>query len=362
MEQKNYFTGYMKNEPQKEPSNVFLAEKTVNIAFAVDLNYLQFLNVSLISLVEHITKDYVYNIYILHENINLTKQSEFLQNFNAIENLNIIFINVSHYLENINADLYIEIHVTRSTYYRFFVQEIFSQLDRILYLDTDLIIQDDIAKLYFSQLNEKPLGVVFDVREQLAAKLNLTVSNGIKWREYIENILSISDYCKYFQAGVIVFDIRTLFNQGINLRDLCITKLKKIKKPILSDQDVLNSCFFRRVHYLPLEWNVEWQIPFEFPAYKELMGSLSAIYIQAYEHPKVLHYASSVKPWNHPNLVKSEIWWSYARKSPYYNQLLLNLKKQSRIRDFFIKKFINKILPLGSKRRYFVVKLYHSIF
>ena len=144
MEQKNYFTGYMKNEPQKEPSNVFLAEKTVNIAFAVDLNYLQFLNVSLISLVEHITKDYVYNIYILHENINLTKQSEFLQNFNAIENLNIIFINVSHYLENINADLYIEIHVTRSTYYRFFVQEIFSQLDRILYLDTDLIIQDDV--------------------------------------------------------------------------------------------------------------------------------------------------------------------------------------------------------------------------
>ena len=359
---------YIENTQEKDKPRHFVSEKeSVNLVFAVDQNYLSFLSVSLLSLIAHISPNKLYNVYILHENIPTDLQSEFGKNFNSIKNLNIQFINITLYLENIKTDLYIEIHVTRSTYYRFFVQEIFKDFHRVLYLDTDLIFCEDIAELYFSSLGDKALGVVPDARECLAAKLNLSISNGINWREYLKNVLLMPDFHAYFQAGVIIFDLKTMKEQGINLKDKCLSELRRIKRPILSDQDVLNSCFYGQVCYLPLEWNVEWQIPFEFSDLNKQMEESQFLgYMKAYKHPKILHYASSVKPWNSPLHGKAEIWWSYARKSPYYERMLwnlcsANLNKQSASRSCF-RQWVDKVLPLGTKRRHVVARLYHFIF
>jgi lipopolysaccharide biosynthesis glycosyltransferase len=292
----------------------------VNIVFSIDRNYLPHLAVTLKSINDHLSPTRKYHAYILHVGISSDIQREFINNLQTKRNFQISFVDISYLFNKINKEnLYIEIHVTKSTYYRFFIQQVFKEADKILYLDSDLIVLDDIAKLYDTDIGEKLLGVALDIRENLAAKLDIKVSKGVNWKEYIRNILKIKTYGMYFQAGVILFNLKKLKN--VDYLNRCLNKLKEIKTPILSDQDVLNSEFCSDVFYIDPKWNVEWQILFEFPNYDKIMPTdLLLAYKQALRHPSIIHYASSVKPWNNINKPLAEYWWVYARSTIYYEQ------------------------------------------
>ncbi|MCW1562488.1 hypothetical protein OLS58_00140, partial [Campylobacter jejuni] len=35
-----------------------------------------------------------------------------------------------------------------------------------------------------------------------------------------------------------------------------------------------------------------------------------------------IHYCDYFKPWNSPHLPKADIWWHYARQTPFYEEIL----------------------------------------
>ena len=45
-------------------------------------------------------------------------------------------------------------------------------------------------------------------------------------------------------------------------------------------------------------------------------------YISEWNTPKIIHYAGGYKPWKKPDLAYSEYFWYYARKTPFYEELL----------------------------------------
>ena len=45
-------------------------------------------------------------------------------------------------------------------------------------------------------------------------------------------------------------------------------------------------------------------------------------FLKAQEDPSILHYAGNEKPWKFPNMQYAEIFWSYFRNTPYYEEFL----------------------------------------
>lgn len=350
---------------QEIPEKAFSTD-SVNCVFSVDDRYLPKLAVCLTSLLKHSSPGYNYDFVILHSGLNEGLIAQFLQNFPKRNNVSIRFLDITPSTLLINKkDLYIEISVTVATYYRFFIQNIFKNYQKVLYLDCDIVVLDDISKLFFYNLEGNYIGAVRDVRENLASKLRLKVSNNVIWPDYVKNVVRLKDVYDYFQAGVILFDLCKLKEEKVDLLFASLNELKRIQTPILSDQDVLNSVFNGKIKYLPTRWNIEWQILFEFPNYKKLMSSHDfKSFSEALAYPAIIHYASSVKPWNNPNLDLAHHWWVSARNTIYYEVFIKELCAAPSIPQniHILRRLADKHLPKGTRRREFVKRIYHLIF
>lgn len=297
--------------------------EAVNLAFATDENYLRYLAVAVSSAARHVSADRKYNAYVMHAGVSAEKQRELLSAVTLPSNFRLSFLDIRPLWNELNVkELVVGAHISVSTYYRFLIQEAFSGFDRVLYLDSDLVILDDVAKLYDIDLKEKPLGAALDIRENFATKKKQVVDNR-SWAEYLEKDLGIKSFGQYFQAGVMIFDLQAMQRRGCSLLERSLTRLRKIGNPWLYDQCVLNAEFANEVTNFDVAWNIEWQIGFEFPYYKkELPKLLAGLYFPALDHPKIIHYASPVKPWKNIGMPLAMQWWAEARHTGYYETML----------------------------------------
>ena len=334
-------------------------KNNIPVVFSVDNNYLKYLKVTLISMMENSNPCNNYDVIILHDCVEDGSQKEFIRSFKCFGNLSVRFLDLRRYITLLDREsFYIEIHVSISTYFRFFIPDILKEYSKVLYLDSDIIILGDVAELYNNDVNGYLLGAVQDIREGIASKYNMIVSNR-NWRDYVVDILGCHDWRKYFQAGVLLFNLDEMREEKISKQ--LLQRLKEVKSPILSDQDILNSVCYNRVKYLPVEWNIEWQILFEFPDFKDLLPVKQyELFSRALSSPKIVHYASSIKPWLHPELTNAHYWWRYARKSPEYEILLKSLVEQNIPKGFVYKKNKTKIRSELSRIARKIKKIYHK--
>jgi len=125
--------------------------------------------------------------------------------------------------------------------------------------------------------------------------------------------------------------------------------IEEIKKPILNDQDILNSACQSNVLYIGNEWNYDWNIEnfekqdsFTLSPDKYLTKDEYNDYLYSKKYPKIIHYAGPNKPWNKPFISMSDIFWEYARECPFYEEIFYeNLKiKETKIENKSIYKNI----------------------
>ena len=285
--------------------------KRYAIVFSTDEKYLCYLEVCLLSLITHLKKINRYDFIVLHKKLHKSKIRSFVKKF---KNIKIKFIDIDDYLNNIcPKDLYIEIHVTESTYYRFLIPTICKSYTKALYLDCDLIFLDNIDCL-FDEINMTgfEIAACIDNREKIAFDQRHIVSNRY-WDDYILNTLELDFPDRYFQAGVILFNIPECIAN--NLERKLFEKTALIKKPILSDQDILNATIKHNYVVISSRFNIEWQILFEFKNWRQYT---SQEFIEALSNPAIIHYASSKKPWFFKGFTFSNFWWDYAKKTDTY--------------------------------------------
>ena len=75
-----------------------------------------------------------------------------------------------------------------------------------------------------------------------------------------------------------------------------------------------------------MKWNVLWQLPYYIhDLEKQLRVDMYKEYFSARENPYIVHYAGSIKPWINIDVPMAEIWWKYARLTPFYEEFVLRL-------------------------------------
>lgn len=128
-------------------------------------------------------------------------------------------------LEPFRFSIKLEEHVNHSTFYRYFISDI--PEERILYLDSDIIVDGNIEEMYFSEFHGKFAKAVKD----------MYVSDVEHWYQEYPNMKP------YFNAGVILVN-NTLWKIN-NLKESLIQTTIKYPKLSIADQDVLNIVFKR---------------------------------------------------------------------------------------------------------------------
>lgn len=189
--------------------------------------------------------------------------------------------------------------ITVPTYYRLLLPELLSDTARILYLDVDLIIREDLRSLYHSELEGRYLagvkGLFTNIRHERVQSLG------------------ISPGC-YVNAGVLLFNL-DLMRQDQLQGDLVSMVAGKYE---FQDQDILNIRCAGKIAHLHPRYNVH--AMFDYLQNPEFCDGLfgAGVALDAVSDPCIIHYAGK-KPWESVECFFYDVWWEYYRKSPGFD-------------------------------------------
>jgi len=171
--------------------------------------------------------------------------------------------------------------LNQSTYYRLFLTEILpNHLDKVLYLDGDLIIRHSLLPIWNTDLSNYAIAAVTDNAES-------TMS--------IYERLNYPSQLSYFNAGVLLVNLH--YWRSHNVLKTFNSFMQEHRSDIIQhDQDVLNAVFCRQKVILPIKYNAtlnfysRWPI-YDFSKYKDEV-------LEARKDPVIIHYTSE-KPWQY---------------------------------------------------------------
>lgn len=295
------------------------APKQIPIVLSCNNEYIKYTSVLIESMIKNASVGFIYRIYIMHTDI--TKENMRILEEQAgaapAKNFEIDFIDVRRRMAEYKS-LPVDRHLSIETYYRFFVLDVFPNLSKILYLDCDTVANEDVASLFQEDIGNKSLGAVRDVDIiSLYPKENKADP---EVRENIDMVLKLNNYENYFQAGVLLFNLRNIRERysGGNFLDMASRRKWKFQ-----DQDILNYFFKNDVYYLPLKWNVLYEcFNREERVEKFTSRLLSSEYKKAKQNPGIIHYAGTPKPWDDIQADMGGFFWKYAKTSPFFESII----------------------------------------
>lgn len=288
------------------------------ICLASDENYALYAATTIQSIIANANTNTHYEIVILSSNISPETKVK-IQNLSHEDNIQISFFDIDAYMAKYHKSIFKEFaHFSSAIYYRLFIPEIFKDYAKVCYLDCDLVLTEDISKLLDVDLNDKAVAAVADTE---MIRIRKTDS---KWDEYLLKSLKLKTNHEYFNSGVMLFNISQCRKR--NMTQETIKLLQTIPDLRLPDQDVLNVWAETDVLLLNLKWNYEWHLPLYDSDYlNHLPAELAEKYLKAKYRAAIIHYAGGKKPWIYPQLPLAEYWWKYARKTPFYEEILLRM-------------------------------------
>ena len=166
---------------------IFFAELNINknnsviTVLAINNYYVPYVSVMIDSIIQNAKQKRKYEIYILYTNISLKNKEILNFQIKKDQRFSVGFINVTNFIENKKLNIFA--HLNIETYFRFLIFDLFPISKKILYLDSDLIINTDISELYDINIEGKYLTAVKDI--DTAGSLNFQYGK----RKYINVIL-----------------------------------------------------------------------------------------------------------------------------------------------------------------------------
>jgi lipopolysaccharide biosynthesis glycosyltransferase len=275
----------MDNPPQASRS-----PKLRHLVFCSDAHFLPHLATALASVLVNSPEPHLWRIHVVSSEWNAGSK-ETLRAIVDIKGATVQFHTVG---PRLLANAPISAHVSIATYYRLLLPWILGQeVERIVYLDSDLVVEHDLARLHDIDLLGACVGAVYNPGFDRWAHLRL------------------DPYCSYFNAGVLVIDLPRWREERISDRALKVIELQP-ESLVAWDQNALNRAVDGKWQRLDLRWNLQssfWEIG------RDGLGLEQDEWQRLLEEPWVVHYTGTPKPWqfasDHPLRGR---YWHYRRQ------------------------------------------------
>lgn len=284
----------------------------VSVLFSVSDSYTDYVGTLIRSIIAHADKARTYDLIIFETDISTVHMNMLHALAKEYANISIRFVDVRNTVD-------IErIHLSNSAYnyftlLRLIAPDLLADYKKVLYLDADTIVNTDISELYDTDVSGYCLAGALD------PFINARMTYENEDRTYLQSI-GITDYGTYMQAGVLLLNIKQLRKEFPPYHLFDLTQTGDYK---WSDQDILNLCCKGKIKYLDLSWNV-------FALHDSLAQTLETVladdlyeaYTTARKDPKIIHYVCKRFPNLYPDGDMAELYWRYARQTPFYERLI----------------------------------------
>ena len=340
------------NVRELETVNPCFETNDVNICLATDGNYVDILQVALTSIVANSSCKRKYDIVILATDLKLGQKEE-ICNVSHEANISIRVLEIDYDFNRYFGESVFESgHITKGTYYRLLIPQLFKKYNKVLYLDSDLVVTKDVSELFDFDIDGYCVGGVLDY------ELVRWYCSDEEVRKYIDAKLGLERVTDYFNSGVTLFNI-----DKINLEFAPDAAKKAINVhfngcPKFHDQDVNNYLYRGRVKYLDPRWNCEYHIPIWSPNWRNQMPLLLLNdYEKSRKNPFIIHYAGGIKPWQRIGIEMGDFFWKYARMSTVYEKLLILILPEKK--EIITKEIITKVVEnFSNKDRHWRLSYY----
>ena len=308
-------------QPIKQIQTLKPAFRDNNVAIALASNdyFVPYMATTLYSLIAHADNNKNYDIFILSQDISEVNKERLKKQYKGKDNLSIRFIDPTGLITG--YDFFTRGHLSMETYYRLVLPELLPNYDKILYLDSDMIIQKDVAEIYEEDVEGYLLAACHDAD---TAGLYNGFEPGKK--EYTDKILKLKEPYQYFQAGVLLLNLKE-FRKTYSTEE--IMKYAISEKWELMDQDILNKLCEDKIKYIDMAWNV--MVDYGGIRINKIIALapkwLNDMYKKARICPYIIHYAGPEKPWFYPEMDMGPVFWEYARSTPYYEIMLSRMSQ-----------------------------------
>ena len=265
--------------------------------------------VTIQSIIDHATPSSKYDICLLVQDVPDMVQKQIKYMTKGHPNVSIRFIDISKRMKK--YVLYTERGYNSIIYARLMLPEILSNYDSIIYMDSDVVLNKDIADLYRVDLGNNYLGGVRDT-----GMLGWYYTIGHPERDYMQKVLRLRHPEKYVNSGVLIFNNK-IFH--LDYPTDFIFNYISSRQWHWMDQDIFMTLFEDRIKILPQGWNVI-DTRRDDLAVAKATGNVELVksMIEAKADPYIIHYIGCgfLDILNSPDY--AYIYWEHAKKSPFY--------------------------------------------
>ena len=270
-------------------------EKIIPIVFACNDNVADICSVSIASIIKNSNKNYNYEISIFQTRLS-NIHIENLQNMSK-ENVRIKCVDISEYINF--EDFYETQKYPFEMYYRLYIPLILDY-SKVIYLDCDTIVVDDIAKLYEESLDNEAMGMVINFDCYLNTK-------------HID-----------YNSGVVLMNCRDFENMQIREKCKSLLETNRYKFP---DQTALNIAAKGKIKTLDPQYNYQVSLA-HYHRFKRVIRKRK--YMETFaKEPVVIHFSYITKPYNNIYSKYNDNFWNYAKYTPYYKKLVQRYAEHS---------------------------------
>ena len=273
----------------------------ISIAYCPNNIYTPFAYVSMLSALSSKSTSTYISFYIITSRHFLKTNMDFINSlYDQFDNFNITFIKMDNRYNNV----FISRRMTQETYYRFSLGELLPSLNKIIYLDSDVIVYKDLYNLFNSKFNGKfVLG---------------QVTGNNRYKE--TGVYRINN-------GILCFNLYNM--RKFQIEKIALEIIKKGEHLLYHDQTLMNNIFKNYIGIFPFEYHIRnWK---NFDSVKQFNNISGNIYDNDYlyfstKYPSIRHFLGNSKPF-HSERGHIEDWWYFARRSKFYVRKSRDLNK-----------------------------------
>ena len=260
---------------QLTPQNCKGVDGTVNVALITDANYMDFTRVAINSAKQTKCPNSQYNFYVMTLDV-------YDSDISALKAMETDKVKITVLPQKAVDLFYIrDTHVSKASLLKYYIAQALPELDKVLYVDSDVLILHDLNALYQTNIDGKYLAAVKDP----------------SW--FFENThvleLNLDERGFYFNAGVMLLNLQKIRDDNLlaKLEDYTNNNFRTYM-----DQDAFNVVVGNDVALLPFKNNTmnfffeHIDLPTMAKYYNENWQNLEDVFADA----TILHFASSSKP------------------------------------------------------------------
>lgn len=251
-----------------------MKDRDIHVALCFDLNYMNFMLTTALSVLDNIKSGRRLCFHLLHQNLSKSNLSFIFKMLSKYNNVQVFFYPESELnLPEISASRY-----GKAALYRMVLaQALPASINKVIYLDSDLLVFDDLSKLWGVSLDNNIAAAVVNLSSKPCKEVELEPEN-------------------YFNSGVMVIDLKKW--KESNISSLAVEAINEKQYRYL-DQAVLNSILQNRWLKLPIKWNMESDIFAYGNSKKEHVYHKAESINSALKKPGIIHFTGPRKPWHY---------------------------------------------------------------